>query len=195
MRSWLSTFRKPELPPVGDLAHRIVQASLNDAEALKSSILSKDDKDRTRCWILVVCEFLYFFMHLTNRFAYRVLGHEQRCKLQDQLYPLVIRPTIESIFEHGTPDLKDRLENDFIQKLSDAELEYGECKQLLDPNQPLAQDALFSRFAGNVCALLGVEKSDPAAYADTLGKVMELALRSFNQLNLPETLQAVGKGL
>ncbi len=34
-------------PPVGDLARRIVEASLNNVKALKSSIRAKDDKDHT----------------------------------------------------------------------------------------------------------------------------------------------------
>lgn len=195
MRSWLSTFRKPEVPPVGDLARRIVQASLSDAEALKSSIRAKDDKDHTKRWFAVVCEFLYFFMHLTNRFAYRELGHDQRCKIQDQLYPLIIRPTIESIFGHWPQNLKDGIESDFIENLGNSEIEYAKCKQLLDRDNPLAQDALFSKLAGNVCSLLGAEKTDTAAYAGTFMKVLELASDSFSQLNLPEMLRAVGKGL
>jgi|SRR5580765_649558 len=195
MRSWLSTFRKPEVPPVGDLARRIVQASLSDAEALKSSIHEANDKDHTLRWFAVVCEFLYFFMHLTNRFAYRELGHEQRRKVQDQLYPLIIRPTIESIFGHWPQSLKDGIESDFIENLGNSETEYAKCKQLLDRDNPLAQDALFSKFAGNVCDLLGVEKNDSAGYAGSFMNVVELAVNSFDQLNMSETLRAVGKEL
>jgi hypothetical protein len=195
MRSWLSTFRKPEVPLVGDLARRIVQASLGDAEVLKSSIQAKDDKDHTKRWFAVVSEFLYFYMHLTSRFAYKGLGHEQRCKVQDRLYPLIIRPTIESIFGHWPQHLKDGIENDFIKNLGNSEIEYGECKQLLDRDNPLAQDAVFSKFAGNVCDLLGAEKNDPAAYAGIFMKVIDLAIGSFEKLNLQETLRGIGKEL
>ncbi len=180
---------------MGDLARRIVQASWNDAEALKSSIVAEDDKDRTKRWFALVCEFLYFFMHLTNRFAYSELGHEQRCKVQDRLYPLIVRPAIESMVGHWPPNLKDGIESDFIKNLGNAETEYGECKRLLDRDNPLAQDALFSNFAGNVCDLLGVEKNDPAAYAGSFMKVIDLALGSFDKLNLQETLRAVGREL
>lgn len=195
MRSWLSTFRQPDVPPVGDLARRIVQTSLSDADALKSSISATDDKDRTQRWFAVVCEFLYFFMHLASRFAYRDFGHEKRCKVQDQLYPLIIRPTIETIFGHWTPKLKDGLEAEFIEKLGHAETEYGVCKQLLDRDNPLSEDALFSKFAGNVCILMGVEKSDTAAYAASFMKVLELATDSFGKLALSETIRVVGQGV
>lgn len=195
MRSWLNTFRKPEMPPVADLARRIVQASMTDAEALKASVQAKDEKDHTQRWFTVLCEFLYFFMHMTNRFAYAELGHERRCKMQDQLYPLIVRPTIEAIFGHWPQKLKDGMESDFIEKLGNAEAEYGECKKLLDSDDPFAEDALFSKFAGNVCELLGVDKSELASYAQAYMKVTSLAMDSFEKLNLPETLRAVGKEL
>jgi hypothetical protein len=178
------------LAGVRDLARRIVLAALRDAEALKSTIHAKDEKDCTKRWFAVVCEFLYFFMHMTSRFAYREFGHERRCKIQDQLYPLIIRPTIEAIFEHWPQNLKDGMESEFIENLGRAEIEYGECKQLLNRDNPLAQDALFSKFAGNVCEQLGAEKTDTAAYARTFMRVLELATNSFNQLDLPECLRS-----
>jgi len=194
MRSWLNTFREPERSAVAILGNRLFEVSLRNAEALKASIHAKEDKDHTQRWFMVVCEFLYFFMHLTNRFAYGELGHEQRCKVQDQLYPLMVRPTIESIFGHWPPNLKDGMEKDLTEKLNDAEIEYGECKQLVDDN-PFSRDALFSKFAGNVCELLGVERDNPAAYAATFMKVVDLALGSFKELNFPEAVRAIGKEL
>jgi hypothetical protein len=193
MRSWLNTFRKPEVPPIADLARRIVQASMNDAEALKESIHAQNDKDHKQRWFAVLCEFLYFFMHMANRFAYGELGHEQRCKIQDQLYPLIVRPTIESVFGHWSQDLKDKMESEFIEKLGNAETEYGECKKLFDRENPFADDALFSKFAGNVCDLLGLDKTEFAPYAQTYMKVTSLVWDSFEKLKLSETLSAVGK--
>jgi hypothetical protein len=179
------------LAGVGELSRRIVLASLKDAEALKSDIHAKDEKDCTKRWFAVVCEFLYFFMHLTSRFAYREFGHERRCKIQDQLYPLIIRPTIESIFGDWPQNLKDGMESEFIENLGRAEIEYGECKQLLNRANPLVQDALFSKFAGNVCELMGADKTDTAAYAGTFMKVLELATDSFSQLDLQECLRSL----
>jgi thioredoxin reductase/Pyruvate/2-oxoacid:ferredoxin oxidoreductase delta subunit len=170
------------VPAVANLAHRIVEASLRDAEALKPSIHAKDDKDQMQRWFLVVRELLYFFMHLTNRFSSKELGHEQRCKVKDQLFPLIVRPTIDSIFGHWPTDVKDRMEKDLIEKFNDAEGWYLDCAQ---------KDALFSKFAEKVCVLLGTGKNHPA-YAETFMKTMNLALASFNQLNLPETLRAIG---
>jgi hypothetical protein len=195
MQSWLNTFRKPKTSPIGDLARHIVQESLTDAEALKPSIRAANNKDHTQRWLTILCEFLYLFMHLTNRFAYKELGHERRCKVQEQLHPLIVRPTIETIFGHWPTNLKDGMEREFFEKLNTTEIEYGECKQLINRDNPLSQDALFSKFAGNVCELLGVEKADTAAYADVFMKVFDLVIESYDKLNLSETIREVSKEL
>ncbi|MGC1483301.1 MAG: hypothetical protein WA789_05865 [Candidatus Acidiferrum sp.] len=195
MQPWLDTFRKPDVPPVADLAQRIVKASLGNAEALKVSIQAGDEKDRMLRWFALVCEFLYFFMHMANRFAYGELGHERRCRMQDRLYPLIVRPTIESVFGHWPVSLKDKMEGEFIEKLGIAETEYGRCKKLLDSDNPFAGDALFSKFAGNICELLGTDSSELTDYAQTYMKVRGLATSSFKELGLLETVRAVGKEL
>jgi hypothetical protein len=114
---------------------------LRDAEALKPSIHGKDDKDQAQRWFLVVRELLYFFMHLTNRFSSKELGHAQRCKVRDQLLPLIVRPTIDSVFGDWPTDMKERMENDLMERFDDAEILYLDCEQ---------KDALFSRFAEKV---------------------------------------------
>lgn len=190
MHSWLSTFRTPERPPIANLAIHIFQASLNGAEALKESIHAADEKDRTKRLYLIELEFLYLFMHMTNRVALAELGHERRARMQAQLGPLIFQPTIESIFGHLTPETKDGIENEFFEKLNCAELEYAECKQLLDPEDPLASNALFSKFAAKVCGLLG-NRYNPALF----GQVTILAADSYVKLNLPETIRALGKQL
>lgn len=132
-------------------------------------------------------------MHMANRFAYEELSHENRCKVQNELYPLIVPPTIETIFGHWPVNLKEGLEREFKDKLNNAEIEFAACKQMLDRNDSLSQDALFSKFARNVCDLLGVDKSDTANYSAIYARVLGLALDAFGQLKLPETMVAVGR--
>ena len=195
MPSWLDTFRKPQVSPVASLAERIATASFSNAEALKTSICGDDKKHQMQCWFAVLCEFLYFFMHLTNRFAYGELGHGVRCKLQVQLYPLVVGPTLQAVLGHWPKDLKDGVEAEFGEKLNTAEIQYAECRKLVSPENPFAEDALFSKFAGNICELLGVEKTDFTSYAEVHMRVTGLTMDSFKELNLPETIRAIGKEL
>ena len=59
------------------------------------------------------------------------------------------------------------------------------------------EDQFFcaTMFAGNVCELLGVDKNESASYAQTYINVTSLAMDSYEELNLAETLRAVGKEL
>jgi hypothetical protein len=192
-QSWLSTFRKPEDSALASLAHNISKVALAGAEALKADIQASNDKVRIERWFLVFCEFLYFFMHIANRLAYKELGHAKRCKFQDELYPLLVRPNIEAIVGHWPANLKDGIERDFIEKLGDAEVEYGACKQMLDKDNLFSVDALFSKFASNICELVEAEKSDPVKYVATFQRVMDLGLDSFKELNLRDSIIAVSK--
>ncbi|UCD56981.1 MAG: hypothetical protein JSV16_14365 [Candidatus Hydrogenedentota bacterium] len=48
----------------------------------------------------------------------------------DELGPLVLGPTIETLFADWPQNLKDRIEEDFYQSLNRAEIEYSKCKEL-----------------------------------------------------------------
>jgi hypothetical protein len=193
--SWLSTFRKRELTPLAVLAQNISRVAFAGAEQLKPHIQSLDEQKRMERWFLLVCEFLYFFMHMANRSAFKELGHAKRCKFQDELYPLLVRPNIEAICGSWPTDLKDRLERDFTEKLGDAEIEYGACKKMLDNDNPLTQDALFSKFACNICELVEAKVSDSASYTSTFMKAIDISLESYNELNLSEAVVIIGKEL
>jgi hypothetical protein len=52
--------------------------------------------------------------------------------------------------------MKERMENDLMERFDDAEILYRDCEQ---------KDALFSRFAEKVSELLGIGRNHPA-YAD-----------------------------
>ncbi len=194
MQPWLDTFRESEHPPIADLARRIFRASFNGTQALMSSVRDEDYIGRTERLYLVQFEFLYFFMHMASRVAFGELGHERRCKMQDQLIPLIVQPTIESIFGHSPANMKDKMESEFIEKLNNAELEYATCKQLFDRENLFASNALFSKFAAIVCDLLGLKrKGEDTIYLQTFAKVAELALDLYKELNLPEVIRALDK--
>ena len=201
-QSWLSTFKKPaDISAVAGLAQHIFEVSINNAEALKGFIHAENERQRQERKVLVVCEFLYLFMHLSDKWSFKVLGNEKRCKVHDQLYPLIVQSTIETIFMHWPPDMIDSLENEFRDRLNDAEIEYTDCQQIFDTEHPFSQNTLFSRFAARVCEVMGIEKTNPMisggafvhAYGSAFFKVLDLAGHSFVELNLPDTVRAIGK--
>ncbi|MGD0734986.1 MAG: hypothetical protein ABR976_07550 [Terracidiphilus sp.] len=125
---------KKSEPAMFKLSKKVFEESLLGAETLKPDLeknFGKDSKKFHSKYVPVLFEFMYFFLHLTNRYAFAQLGHERRSKLYDDLVPPTIDATIESIFGHWPKHLKDGMERDFYSNLNNAEMEYSSCKELL----------------------------------------------------------------
>jgi len=108
--SWFNTFKKDKFA-IGELSNVIFKNSLDCAEALKNYLNDSTEKERQEKWIYVLFEFIYFFMHMTNRIAFGKLGNERRIKLQNELAPLIIDPTIKSLFGHWPKKLKEGIKS------------------------------------------------------------------------------------
>lgn len=131
--SWFNSFKKNESALL-NLSSKIFENSLVCAESLKPDLeekFGKDSKEFHSKYIPVLFEFMYFFLHLTNRSAFGQLGQEKRSKLQDKLAPLAVDATIQTLFGHWPTNLKDGIKKDFYQNLNNSEMEYGNCKELL----------------------------------------------------------------
>lgn len=131
--SWFNSSKKNE-SAMSKLSKKVFEMSLLCTETLKPDLekkFGKDSKEFHSKYIPVLFEFMYFFLHLTNRSAFAQLGHERRNELYDELVPLTIDTTIEIYFGHWPKNLKDGIKNDFCDNLSNSEMEYGNCKELL----------------------------------------------------------------
>jgi len=136
--SWFNIFMNNE-SALSKLSKNISEKSLLCAEALRPDLekkFGKDTKEFQSKYILVLLEFMYFYLHLTNRSAFAQLGHEKRNKLQEELVPLVIDDSARTLCTlFGWPtNLKDGIKRDFYNNMNNAEMEYGSCIELLlDP--------------------------------------------------------------
>jgi hypothetical protein len=114
-----------------------------------------DEKKKKEAQILVFHEFVYFFMHMTMRSAFEQLREQQIEKLQSYLGPLISSTAVDSFFAHWPEDMREKIRDEFYEKLNDAELEYSTCKELLSEKNPLTGDSLFTKLARNVAELSG----------------------------------------
>ena len=129
-------------------------------------------------------------MHMANRIAFGKLGNERRIKLQDELAPLIIDPTIKSLFGHWPQKSKERIKSDFCEKLNDTEIEYSDCKELLSKDNPFSDKALFSKLAKNVAELSG-HPNNP----EMLIQIITLSVNAWKNMKLEELVDAIGKEL
>jgi hypothetical protein len=134
--SWFNSSKKSE-SAMSKLSKKIFGMSLLCAETLKPDLekkFGKDSKIFNSKYIPVLFEFMYFFIQLTDRYAFNQLGNERRNKLYDALVPATIDATIETFFGHCPQNIKDGIERDFYSNLNNAQMDYGSCKELLlDP--------------------------------------------------------------
>jgi len=187
--SWFNTFKKNE-SAIGELSNVIFKNSLDCVEALKDYLNYSTEKEKQEKWIYVLFEFIYFFMHMTNRIAFGKLGNKRRIKLQDELAPLVIDPTIKSLFDHWPKKLKEGIKSDFYEKLNDAEIEYSDCKELLIKDNPFSDKALFSKLAKNVTELSG-HSNNP----EMIIQIITLSVDIWKNMKLEKLVDAVGQEL
>lgn len=138
--SWLNRFRKNESALV-KLSKTVFEKSLSGAQALKPDLenkFGKDTKEFQSKYFPVLFEFMYFFLHVTDRVAFNQLGPERRNQLIDSLVPPTIDATIETYFDHWPQKSKDGIRKDFYSNLNNAQTEYGSCKELfLDPKDDI----------------------------------------------------------
>ena len=122
--------------PISNLARVIGSGSIACGEAMKPHLNFKTEDEASKQLVHVCFEFMYFFLHMTNRQAHTQLQPEQMRKLQSELVPLVALPSIEAFFNHWPEDLKEKITVEFYQKFNQAELDYSTSKELLAKDNP-----------------------------------------------------------
>ncbi len=134
--SWFSRFTTNE-SALSKLSKTVFEKSLLCAETLKPDLekkFGKDSKEFSLKYIPALLEFMCFFLHLTDRYAFAQLGHEKRNNLIDGLGPSTIDAMVQRLCDHWPTISKDRIRKDFFHRLNSTQMEYGSCKELfLDP--------------------------------------------------------------
>lgn len=180
--------------PIGEIVMAIVKASTNSRDAVKNLIQAPTEKERLKCEIHIFYEFIYFYMHMTMRSAFGQLTEPEIEKLQEYLGPLISSVAIDSYCAHWPDDLKQKMTNEFYDKLNEAELEYTTCTQS-DPTeqgekQPRKKlEALFMKLGSNISSLSGNgEKS-----LGIIVHVSELAINELTRMELNKLIVKLKK--
>ena len=99
-----------------NLSKEVFHRSAYCVDSIKDELKYDNENDKNIKWTNVLFEFIYFFMHMTNRIAYSVLGDEKRVKLQKELGPVIIESTIETIIGHWPQDIEQGSQTQFIAR-------------------------------------------------------------------------------
>ena len=186
-----------EYKPLGALGKAIIQASVNCRDGVKKLIDMPTDKERQQREIFIFYEFIYFYLHLTLRQAFGNLTKEQTYRLQDYLGTLISSVAIDSYFAHWPQDLKQKMIDEFYQKLQEAEFEYSECTDGLqfepsNDKKDRAKDiyrTLFFKLSSNVANLA----SDKENNFEKALPIMDIAMNEWIAMRLDLLIADVKK--
>lgn len=172
--------------PLKDICMYIIRSSYECSEGVKHFISIKDDKKKQEAEIYVFYEFIYFFMHVTNRLAFANLTQEQREYIQKIIGPIIVSTAIDSFFAHWPDNLKNNMTSEFYSKLNDQELEYSTVKKLFSKDNPFGDDSLLSILARNVCELSGNSNN-----IEVMLEVLERGIDAHKKMNLDALMKEV----
>ena len=175
-----------EYKPLGDIGLAIIKAAYNCFTAIKPLINAPNDREREQLEVYVFYEFIYFFMHMTNRSAFSKINGQQIQKLQEVIGPVIAETAINTFFNHWPNEYKSRITSEFYEKVNITELEYSKSKELFSKEKPFTGDSLFSILARNVAELTGNSPLDSAIMVP----IFEVSTKEFTEMKLAELIQS-----
>jgi len=170
-----------ECGPHGGIALAIVKAATNCRDNVKQWIDSDTESDRQQTEIYLYFELLYFYMHMTLLKVVGRVNSAQLQKLQDFLILLIPATAIDSYFAHWPTHLKEKMNDEFIERLNDAEREYTEC----DKDNKIAPVLML--LAKNIFDLLGLEEFDESK----VRIILEVVMRELEGMQMNKLIQAM----
>jgi hypothetical protein len=182
---WAKTFKRNK---TDELAEALVSNAHSCTEQIMAGLRPVTKKERDTIWYQVLCEFLFCFLHLTDRLAFSVLGAEKRSQLLTPLGELVAKLHVETYLGHWPADMKTRIESEFIENLDNAQIEYSSCTELISEDKPFSKDAVISRLAFNVAEITG----NPNDIAELVAPT-ELAVSAVAEMNLRQLIENTTK--
>lgn len=191
-------YRGIQNPSVNKLAKTILNAANYCAESLKKELKSNlyDKKERDEKYIHIYFEFIYFFMHLTNRIVFNIAGNDVRSRFTAYFGNFMAELSIESIIGHWPQELKDKIRDSFFENLNDAELEYSTSKSLLwnkdNPLDGIIGDSLLAKLTRNIAANCGYEMSE---YSPGIKVINNFADMTIFQIKIAELFIYVRKNI
>jgi len=98
--------RVAHIDSIDELAEAVTRAWSECGVALKPQMAGDNDGEKEGHYILVLLEFLYFFVHMVRRYAIPILGQEGEEKLLNELQPLLIDYAVKICFARFDEDYR-----------------------------------------------------------------------------------------
>jgi hypothetical protein len=110
--------------------------------------------------------------------------------MQEFMEPVIAGTAVGSYMLHSPKEMKDKMTDEFYEKLNEAKLEYARCKKLAEKDKPFSDDAIFSKLGKIVAGLMGHE-NDPVS----IDTVIRAALDEYAKMSLDKLVEEASKTL
>jgi len=169
--------------PYRVLGFAIIEAAIRCLERIKPFFLPGKVTEAHLIEFRVFNEFLYFFMHMSNRAAFSEGFNEQeRNAFLEKLFPGLIATVIDLFAEDLPEEIKEKFRGEFYDNVHSAEIGYSMSKELVSKEyKPLSGDSLLAKLSGNVAA-----KMDKQYNPEVLTQVTLAAFEELRNADIPK---------
>jgi hypothetical protein len=179
--------------PYRALGFAIIEAANRCLERIEPFFLPGKAKTETHLTeFYVFNEFLYFFMHMSNRAAFSEGFNEQeRNAFLEKLFPVLIATVIDLFAEDLPEETKGRFRGEFYNNVHSAEIGYSTSKELVSKeSKPSGGDSLLAKLSRNVGA-----KMDKQYNPEVLTQVTLAAFEELKKADIPKLLAGIRTAL
>jgi len=200
--SWLDTFRNPELSLIGDYSGKLVNKALDGAKAICQLSEAESDGERHGLnkfqLISVFSEFLFFYLHLTDRYAFGNMDEQRRSKIMSELERCSIHIGVEAILEvyckEWSLDEAEKIRKECMQNFSASMKQYSQHQNLFPESGNTTYDhikanTVFAGFAGQIAELAG-QSENLSCFVCALDH-SQIALKNLGVGRFIETAKAI----
>jgi hypothetical protein len=160
VKDWLKTCGTPKISPFREHSANIFRKANEGAEEIRQ--LSEDKSVEQRKyglsqteWVMVFCEFLNFYLHLTDRFVCGHLNEAKRGEVMTELEELTIDASVRAIHKGLPADVIGKIRREWWANLLQSMQEYSQYKKLFPEGGGHVVGTLFYEFGQRIATLSG----------------------------------------
>jgi hypothetical protein len=174
-----------------DYLYRIFKNSIEAANAIryladnKGIDQNKYDLSNTKRFSILF-EFIYFYLHLTDRFAFGHMNEERRGSLMTELEEISITTAVDAVCLRWPEDIKEKIKEECMGNFYISMAEYSKCKKWHPEKDEGAKGTLFWEFDKTIAKLVGQEWESGFMLA-----VMQIVTNSLKDLDIKSFINRI----
>jgi len=171
------------------LSSRIFMCAVICAEQVKKSYeKDREEKSEIDAWKFweIILKFQFLFLHITDRMAFGILGHEKRANFMDILGEITVESTVESAFPSQDPQKKEQVKKSMFDDLNVSNVDYSKYKKMFAEKNESHKDTLFWEFGKRLSET--VDNTMDIVY---IMLAISLAVGSLKKLKIADVLERI----